>query len=144
MPDEDKVELLLKLAEVSWRDYNERRSIEWKTNFALWLALGSFGGFIFQHPTDLPTWVAAFTSFLLACIFLVYVFLWRRGIQEGNRLDLDAAHYYWMQVDNALGTTSPQARTRSKDQKWQHTHLAQVFVTLLFVLIAILAVWMRK
>lgn len=38
MSDKDKVESLLKLADFSWRDYSERRSIEWKTNFALWLA----------------------------------------------------------------------------------------------------------
>src|SRR5947199_4863876 len=134
MPDKDKVELLLKLAEVSWRDYHERRSIEWKTNFALWLALGTFGGFMFQHPTVLPSWIAFLTSFLLGCIFLVYTFLWRAGIQNGNRMDLDAAHHYWIQVDNELGTTLPEVRTRPKAQKWQRTHLAQVFVTLLFVL----------
>ena len=34
MPDKDKVESLLKLADFSWRDYSERRSIEWKTNFS--------------------------------------------------------------------------------------------------------------
>jgi hypothetical protein len=38
MPDMDKVESLLKLADFSWRAYSERRSIEWKINFALCLA----------------------------------------------------------------------------------------------------------
>jgi hypothetical protein len=42
MDEKDRVEALIKPAEVSWRAYSERRSIEWKVNFGLWAALGSF------------------------------------------------------------------------------------------------------
>ena len=60
MPDKDKVESLLKLADFSWRDYSERRSIEWKTNFALWLALGAFAGFMFEQQA--ASWITNVTS----------------------------------------------------------------------------------
>jgi hypothetical protein len=53
MPDKDKVEFLLKLADASWRDYNERRSIEWKVNFGLWAALGAFAALCFSGRLDL-------------------------------------------------------------------------------------------
>jgi len=60
MPDKDKVESLLKLADFSWRDYSERRSIEWKTNFALWLALGTFWGVHVSKSGCCNVWVEAF------------------------------------------------------------------------------------
>ena len=144
MPDKDKIEFLLKLAEAAWCDYNERRSIEGKTNFALCLALGAFGGFMFEHPTELPLWIALMTSTILVGIFLAYTFLWKREIQKRNSLDLDAAQYYWAQVDDELGLERPAIRTRSKNGKWRPTHLTQVFITLLFVLLATLPVWILR
>jgi hypothetical protein len=117
MPDKDKVESLLKLADASWRDYNERRSIEWKVNFGLWAALGAFGGFVFQRDTPPPQWVALIASALLAVAFLIYTTLWKAEIQKRNRLDLNNARYYWTEVDTELGTKPPEVRRI--DRQWQ-------------------------
>jgi hypothetical protein len=142
MPDKDKAELLLKLAEAAWRDYSERRSVEWKVNFALWAGLGAFGGFVFQQQKALPPEIALAASILLGCAFLVYTFLWKTEVQRRNGLDLDAAQYYWTKVDRELDVSSPEVRTRQKGVRgWRKTHLSQVIITFLFVLLSILALW---
>jgi hypothetical protein len=139
----DRVEALLKLADMSWRDYGERRAIEWKINFGLWLALGSFAGFMFQHPMPLPLpyWIAIPISALLLCTFLVYTFLWKSEIKDRNSFDKRKVQYYWGKVDEELDTHPPSGSTLPKDIKWPNTHLSQVLITFLFVLLAIFAVW---
>jgi hypothetical protein len=141
MPDKDKVEFLLKLADASWRDYNERRSIEWKVNFGLWAALGAFSGFVFQRQTRPPAWVALIASALLAFAFLVYNTLWKAEIQKRNRLDLNNARYYWTEVDSELGTKPPEVRRIDSGEHWRPTHQSQALITFLFVLLAVLALW---
>ena len=136
MPDKDKVESLLKLAEFSWRDYSERRSIEWKTNFALWLALGAFAGFMFEKQAASAVWVKLLSTAVLAVTFLVYTFLWKAEVKERNRSDKRLVQYYWSKVNEELGAEPP-LPTPQKPM----THLSQVMITLMIVLLAALSVW---
>jgi hypothetical protein len=136
MPDKDKIESLLKLADFSWRDYSERRSIEWKTNFALWLALGAFAGFMFEKQAASDVWVKLLTTAVLALTFLVYTFLWKAEVKERNRSDKKLVQYYWSKVNEELGVAPP-LPTAQKPM----THLSQVLLTLMVVLLAALSVW---
>ena len=138
MPDKDKAEALLKLADISWRNYSERRSIEWKINFGLWLALGSFAGFMLQHhPTASPNWwVALAISVLLGFTFPVYTFLWKAEVKARNRSDKRLVQYYLNKVNEELGVEPP-VPTPQKAM----THLSQVILTFIFVLLAVLSVW---
>jgi hypothetical protein len=136
MPNKDKVESLLKLADFSWRDYNERRSIEWKTNFALWLALGTFAGFMFQHQTDLALGLKLLITAILAVTFLIYTLLWKAEVMERNRSDKKLVQYYWSKVNDELDMEPP-VPTPQKPK----THLSQAAITFIFVLLAALSVW---
>jgi hypothetical protein len=136
MPNKDKVESLLKLADFSWRDYSERRSIEWKTNFALWLALGTFAGFMFQHQTVLALGVKLLVTAVLAVTFLVYALLWKAEIMQRNRSDKQLVRYYWSEVNKELNMEPPVPAPQKP-----RTHLSQVAITFIFVLLATLSVW---
>jgi hypothetical protein len=143
MPDMNRVESLLKLADFSWRDYSERRSIEWKINFALWLALGSFGGFMFQHQTPLRLWVRLAITALLSFSFLVYTFLWKAEVKDRNLFDKGLVQYYWCEVNKELSMKpSSSVRPATHFKGWPKTHLSQVAITLLFELLAALSVWL--
>ena len=137
MPDKDKVETLLKLADFAWRDYSERRSIEWKTNFALWLALGAFAGFMFEQQDALATWAKLLSTAVLALTFLVYTFLWKVEVKERNRSDKKLVQYYWTRLNEELDLQPP-VPTPQKPM----THLSQVMITLMIVLLAALSVWL--
>ena len=140
--EKDKVEYLTRLADASWREYSERRSVEWKVNFGLWAALGTFAGFVFQQDKIFPLWITIATSLILLCTFLIYTFLWKAEIQVRNSLDKKAAQDYWKKVDEMLNVKSPEVRTRHEAKRgWRITHLSQVAITILFLLLAILAVW---
>jgi hypothetical protein len=136
MPNKDKVESLLKMVDFSWRDYSERRAIEWKTNFALWLALGAFAGFMFEQQAALAVWAKLLSTAVLAATFLVYTFLWKVEVKERNRSDKKLVQYYWSKVNEELGVEPP-TPTPQKPM----THLSQVMITLMIVLLAALSVW---
>lgn len=105
-----RVAFLLKLANVAWRDFDKRRSFEWKVNFALWPALGAFAGFLFTHPDSASKVVAVVGIVLVAVIGIIYAFVWTPGIRHHNRLDQEAAHHYWAAVDKVLEVESPKVR----------------------------------
>ena len=138
----DKIEILLKLAENAWRDYSTRRSIEWKANFGLWAGLGAFSGFVFQQNTFINWRYSAVVGVLLYLTIGVYIVFWKKEIQSRNTKDLDAAHYYWNAVDKQLETIPPKIRYRkeSVNESWRSTHLSQVIITVIFVVLAMLAV----
>lgn len=135
MPDKDKVETLIKLADFSWRDYSERRSIEWRTNFALWLALAVFASFMFQNQSVLAVGLKILITAGLTAIFLVYTFLWKAEVKARNRSDKRLVQYYLSKVNEELGVEPP-VPTPQKPL----THLTQVIITFIFVLMAVLSV----
>ena len=136
MPDKDKVEALMKLADFSWRDYSERRSIEWKTNFALWLALATFASFMFQNQSVLAVEFKLLITAILILTFLVYTFLWKAEVKARNRSDKRLVQYYLSKVNEELGVEPP-IPTPQKPM----THLSQVVITFIIVLLAALSIW---
>lgn len=143
--EKDRIEFLMKLAEVAWRDYSERRSIEWKVNFALWTSLGAFSGFVFQQKVAVESLYALAASIIIICVVAVYIFVWKAEIQRRNRLDLDAAQKYWIECDKEIGIDSPDVRTRhGSASRWRKTHLSQAIITVLLGLLCILAIWTPK
>jgi hypothetical protein len=141
LENRDKIDFLLKLADVAWRDYSDRRAIEWKVNLALWAGLGALGGFMFQLQTRPPVLIGAIVTALLALVFLIYVRFWKAEIQKRNARDLNNANYYWTAADHELGTKPPEHRRAFESNGWRPTHLSQIIVTLLFIVLTILAAW---
>jgi len=136
MHDKDRVESLLKLADFSWRDYSERRSIEWRTNFALWLSLAVFASFMFQNQSVLSVGLKILITIGLAATFIVYTFLWKAEVKARNRSDKRLVQYYLNQANVELNVEPP-IPTSQKPM----THLSQVIITFIFVFMAVLSVW---
>ena len=136
MPDQDKVKSLLKLADFSWRDYSERRSIEWKVNFALWLALGTFAGFMFQNQSVLAVGLKILMTAVLSFAFLVYTVLWKAEVKARNCSDKRLVQYYLSKVNEELGVEPPDSTPQRPI-----THLSQVVITFIIMFLAALSVW---
>jgi hypothetical protein len=98
------------LADASWRDFDRRRSYEWKINFGLWAALGSLAGFLFNKGVQLSAWQLGFLIVGLIVIGLVYWLKWSTRVWLNNNLDQAAAHFYWGEADKLLGTSAPRSR----------------------------------
>ena len=86
-----KIESLIKLAEMYWLEYSDRRSVEWKVNFGLWAALGIFGGFVYQQKIILHLWIVIPITIGLLGIWVVYIF-WKKEIQGRNTDDKNVSH----------------------------------------------------
>lgn len=158
MGTKESVELLLKHADFAWRSYSDRRAIEWKVNFGLWTALGVFAGFVFQLNTEtLLMQIVYLASGILIFPMAVYI-MWKFEIQKRNTRDLKAMYYYWEKANDELANLGDKlanlkcAPHFKKDKPnfdkpkfpWlRRTHLSQVLITLLFVILAIFAMWTR-
>jgi len=145
--DIDRLEILLKLAEAAWRDFDTRRPTEWKANLALWGGLGLFSGFVLKGEAMVPGHLKVVVSVVLVAIGLVYTFGWTRGQYHRNWQDRKIADYFWDRVEEALGVRSP--RPRCSDSRAPPHFLrnwsrgSQVLITWLFVLMAVASVFGR-
>ena len=43
--DYEKIKVLTNLSEACWKEYDTRRSYEWKVSFGLWTSIGLIAGF---------------------------------------------------------------------------------------------------
>jgi hypothetical protein len=97
----------LRLAEALWRDFDRRRAYQWKVNFALWSALGSFAGLSLKINQPLGIYWTFFVMVVLIFIGYFYWFRWSVGIMRRNVHDQQGAHYYWGRVDGDPNKTDP-------------------------------------
>ena len=143
----DRTELLLKLADASWRDFDQRRSYEWKSNFALWTGLGILSGYLLSRTEPLSCLLAVFITVILSLIGAIYGYLWTPHLRRRNREDQVAAHFYWGLLDQAMGINSPNVRKQFAaespvESHWKNwSHGSQIAFTFLFLIAAILAAW---
>ena len=145
--DRDRLEILLKLAEAAWRDFDTRRPTEWRANLALWGALGLFSGFVLKGEATVPGHLKILVSVLLVTIGSVYTFWWTQGQYLRNWQDRKIADYFWDRVEDALKVRSPRPRYSDGSvpvhflKNWSRR--SQVSITWLFVLMAIASVFGR-
>ena len=111
----DRIDALLRLADASWRDFDQRRSYEWKLNFGLWPALGIFAGYMLRDAKPLPYEAKTGLTVLLGLTWLVYVFPWSYGLQRRNRMNQDSARRYWTEVENLIHFRTDHESDREKD-----------------------------
>jgi hypothetical protein len=146
--------LLMIRAEVAWRAYETRHNIEWRVNFSLWTGLGILAGFLLQAEASWPCWVKVTLTVILLTGCWPY-FLWKVEIQQRNKDDLDAARELWRRADRALGLTPIEQSGHDRrghsgkpydftQHRLRPTHLSQLLITVLFVVIALLATWAPK
>jgi hypothetical protein len=145
--DRDGLEILLKLADVSWRDFDGRRPTEWRANLALWGALGLFSGLVLKGETTVPGHLKIVVSVILIVIGGVYTFWWTRGMYKANWDNRNAANYFWDKVEGALEVRFPRPRYSESPapahflRNWSRR--SQVSITWLFVLMAVASVFGR-
>jgi hypothetical protein len=105
--ERERIRNALKLAEARWRDFDRRRAYEWKVNFALWAALGSFSGFLWKIDNVIDKRYAITVIILLIAFGLLYWFRWTVGLWRRNKYDQDAAYYYWRRADGDKSALDP-------------------------------------
>jgi hypothetical protein len=140
--ERERIRTALKLADDKWRDFNRRRAVEWKVNFALWTALGALAGVYWKtgRGEGLDVSAASMLSFGLILVECIYWF-WSVGLWRRNREDQYDAYAYRHQ---AGGEAPKHQYVRSwKDalQVLAHwSHGSQIYATGLLIVIAIFGV----
>jgi hypothetical protein len=140
--ERERIRTALKLADAKWNDFNRRRAIEWKVNFALWPALGALACYYWKagRAEGLDALAAIVLSFVLILVECIYWF-WSVGLWRRNREDQYDAYDY---LHKAGGEAPKHRYVRSwKDglQVLAHwSHGSQIYATGLLIVIAIFGV----
>ncbi len=143
----DHIDALLRLADACWRDFDSRRTYEWKVNFGLWTGQALFAGLALRADTkfSITGWRIVEFSLILFFIVIVYSAVWSRGLRRRNRENMGDAHHYWDLAEQILGTQSTRLRRAvpKKPYLLNWAVASQVLITLLFTLLDFWCVWVR-
>ena len=95
-------QVLMKLFETAWTNFDRRRAYEWKLSLGIWTALGAFIALLLGEKTlDLSghEWVLAFPA---GAILLIQAFFEYRVILA-NKTDQERAYLYERELNEAVG-----------------------------------------
>lgn len=151
----DAVEAIFKLANAMWRDFDSRRSYEWKVTFGLWTALGLFAAGVIKGDVKLPLGCGGFIVLVIIFggIWLSYTLLWTPGLRKRQKLNLDSAHYYWNGVEKIVTRNqqedmtldnSPRFNYSSDDTLLHWSHCSQIITTTLLMFLDFWCVWTKR
>jgi hypothetical protein len=131
--NKDKVDFLFRLEESSWREFNERRSYEWKINFALWAGLGTLSGFSIKENIQFSwlIWLG------LSLIFFVFLW-WHHGLFIANQINKKSKGIYLDEIRNKIGLDFPadlnnRPKTAGKYFFTNWSQGTQIVITFLFL-----------
>ena len=132
---------LMKLAESSWKEFDTRRTYEWKVNFALWAALAALAGILLRGEAHLNLILAIILAVLILLINVVYILLWTRGMHARNKIDQTNAHFYWLLVEQELGIKDERHKaykeSAEKEPFWKNwSRGTQVTITMIITILA--------
>jgi hypothetical protein len=123
-----------------------RRAYEWKVSFGLWTALGILAGLLIRGEFKPPTVQAVFYAALLACIVLVYIFVWSIGLHRRNAKNRRDAQHFWNLAVKEFETGSIEkfkvTPIGSVFRDW--SHLTQILITLMLAIVAVVALFQGK
>jgi len=91
---------------------------------------------MFQNQAAVTFGLKLLITAALTVTFFVYTFLWKVEVKERNRSDKRLVQYYLSQVNEQLAIEPP-----SPTPQKPRTHLSQVLITFIFVLLTVLSVW---
>jgi len=154
MPQEEDdlrlwIDTRFRLGDAYWRDFNERRSYEWKVNFGLWAALFSFAAIVAKGDLSLSSMLGSLITVIIIVVFLVYWLLWLPGLRRRNFKNLKNAYDEWNAVREKLKipfkATEDEPKLTRPIAVWIHwAHGSQLIVTLLFATAALVAIWLQR
>jgi hypothetical protein len=99
----DKTDAHFKLADAYWRDFNERRTYEWKVNFALWASLAAFAAIVAKGELGLALTHQVVFTLMIISIFLIFWLFWATGLRKRNFRNLRAAYDEWNAIRQEFG-----------------------------------------
>jgi hypothetical protein len=143
MEEKDIAEILFKLAEQKWQEYNSRRSYEWKVNFGIWAGIGIFSGFCIKENIrfDNILIIILLSIFYIVMILVYYIF--RRGISKSCNDDQIERFKYIDKIHEILDlnkTEKPKeliiCNKKVNILKLNWSHITQLFITILILLIS--------
>jgi len=145
----EKLQVMLKMAEVYWTNFNRRRGFEWKFSMSIWTALAAFIAISFREGAGMPS-VRLRIGLVVGAILIWVVQMWfLRRVTLANRADKAKALFYeYAMKDILLFKFDQDVKKALVDLKsWDRpgdwwSCITQLAITLVLIALAILVqVW---
>jgi len=97
---ETRLNLLVRLLEIAWTNFDRRRSYEWKFSLAIWTALAAFIALSLKAPTvHVCTGLEKAAVLIAAGLILVVQAYFQDRVRRANNVDKARAHTYEKEVN---------------------------------------------
>lgn len=133
-----RIQAFVSLAEAAWKDFDTRRSYEWKLNLAMWAGLGTLAGFSIKEKLILSN----YALIPLVVLFLTYVCIWTPSLRKRNWIDQQRAQFWWNKVAAQLVVQIPKEYLSMGSLKYRScrwwallswSHGTQIIITFFFI-----------
>lgn len=142
MEVKDKIEMLFKLAEQKWNEYNERRSYEWKINFSLWSGIGIITAFCINEINFSKDYIWLLIG-VYVIVFIVYV-IFRKGLSNSCANDQIERFKYINKIHELLDINESRKPHQWKFLGLNWSHFTQIFITLIVLTASVIVVSMME
>jgi hypothetical protein len=149
----NRADVLLKLAEIKVKNFDTRRSYEWKLCLGIWTALAAFIGLVLKDGACAGKADRACVLILPAILLLMTHIIFLRGVFRANDLEKKLARFYEAQVSDLAGVDpfdkgnvamlEALAKVQAgKGGLW--APVTQVLITVILLVSAALVLWFRN
>lgn len=113
LTDADRVDALLRLADLRLGRWRYRTKVEWRFTLALWSFPIGGATFLKLHGIALSAWAFAFVAIALLGVWIIHV-AWVRAIWLSNEMDIRTAFHFAEHAEKVAIHTS----TVIPEQRW--------------------------
>jgi len=112
----ERAKVYVSLVKQMHTQYDNRRSLEWKTHLAVWslLAASTYGAATLHLSTHTLPWYCSLLLGLALFFIVVLHLLWTIKIHAGQKKDLNLKQHYREMADNALDPSAPDLNTEAE------------------------------
>lgn len=114
--NKNQAEILMRLLEVAWTNFDRRRSYEWKMSLAIWTAIAAFIALYLKGEYPNISNEAKFTLICAAVLVVLVQIVFLVFIRLANGVDQARAIFYEELLNDATGA--------SKDSRITNIHAA--------------------
>jgi uncharacterized membrane protein YhaH (DUF805 family) len=140
--DGKQLEVLTRLCEIAWTNFDRRRSHEWKFSISLWTALTAFIALILRKDVVAPS-ILAFCS--VVCLIFGLQVIFQYFVKVSNKVEQEKALKYEKLLNRAVGEELEDARGKLlRLAKGWWAFVIHICVTLILILAAGFALYSNR
>lgn len=151
---QERAQIIIRLNEVAWMNFDRRRNYEFKMGIAIWTALAAFIALSLREDVQVPAQLKEHCCWLLGEIVVLSHAIFLIGAKLARNIDKEIAYFYEDELNKATGVCEPRFQNIQKIKRlktisrWLGLNgwwspIGQLGITQVLILVALLVLWTK-